>query len=533
MLIDKPFMKLPVRHEADEIDFAFFEDGKFLFNLKAKYDEKAPDHIYYAELPPYLAGRELEIRTSKPVTSLPELCDTRPRYVHETEKYRPKLHFTAPAGWLNDPNGLCTLEGEHHLFYQYAPHGINHSICSWGHAVTKNFIDFEHRDIAIFPDETGATISGSGIVDEQNVLGLNTEKHKAIVLFFTAAGRKCEQYIAVSTDGGRTFSKKKDAPVIPHIVGENRDPKVIYHKASGNYVMVLFLEGNPKDGGNFGVFVSRDLLNWRRTQTLFIPKEQECPNMFPLKAPDGSERWVFHGVFDRYCIGDFDGEKFIPETDFEDLHYAWLSENKSVVNAAQSWTDLEDGRNVRVVWAKTRLDKPECFIHLMTVAHELTLREIGGRLKLCANPVRELDDLRIASASGAGENIAVSLERVTNDITVRFDGNAVGTAEIIAHGAKIRLDFDRRKLCWTWKEGTADEYTSEAPLTAVDGRFEVRIVTDTTCAEVFASGGSVNMCILGQFADGEPVFSVSGAVCEYELHTLRSAVITDARSGTV
>lgn len=89
-----------------------------------------------------------------------------------------------------------------HLFYQYAPHGINHSVCSWEHAVTKSFIHYEHRDIAIFPDETGAAISGSGYVDEHNVLGLNTSEHKAIVLVFTAARGICEQYIAVSTDGG-------------------------------------------------------------------------------------------------------------------------------------------------------------------------------------------------------------------------------------------------------------------------------------------------------------------------------------------
>lgn len=533
MLIDKPFMKLPVRHSVDEIDFAFFESGKFVFNLKAKYDPEAPDFTYFAELPPYLVGKELEIRTSKAVDVLPELCEKRPRYVHESEKYRPKLHFTAPAGWLNDPNGLCTYNGEHHLFYQYAPHGINHSICSWGHAVTQNFIDYEHRDIAIFPDETGATISGSGIVDENNVLGLNTPEHKAIVLFFTAAGRKCEQYIAVSTDGGKSFQKKKDAPVIPHIVGDNRDPKVIYHKESGNYVMVLFLHGNPTDGGNFGIFVSRDLLNWRRTQTLFIPREQECPNMFPLKAPDGSEKWVFHGVFDRYCIGSFDGEIFTAETDFDDLHYAWLSKDKSVVNAAQSWTNLKDGRNVRVVWAKTRLEKPECFIHLMTVAHELTLREIGGKLKLCANPVREIEGLHIRAKSGMGSNLKLPLDCVTNDIVLRFDQSAEGISEVTAHGAKIIIDFDAGKLLWTWKEGTPDAYTSEAPITAIGGFYEFRIITDTTCAEIFASGGSVNMCIIGQFADCVPELAISGDVmCEYTVHTLRSAIITDGRTGT-
>ena len=35
--------------------------------------------------------------------------------------YREELHLMPPVGWLNDPNGLCQMDGIYHAFFQYSP----------------------------------------------------------------------------------------------------------------------------------------------------------------------------------------------------------------------------------------------------------------------------------------------------------------------------------------------------------------------------------------------------------------------------
>ena len=34
---------------------------------------------------------------------------------------RPRFHFTAERGWINDPHGITARDGEYHSFFQYVP----------------------------------------------------------------------------------------------------------------------------------------------------------------------------------------------------------------------------------------------------------------------------------------------------------------------------------------------------------------------------------------------------------------------------
>ncbi len=137
------------------------------------------------------------------------------------EPHRPQFHFSPPANWMNDPNGMVYYKGEYHLFYQYFPNGTVWGPMHWGHAVSKDLVHWENLPIALYPDKLGLIFSGSAIVDKQNTSGFGTKNNPPLVAMFTyhlmegeKAGRKDFQYqgIAYSTDNGRNWTKYEKIP---------------------------------------------------------------------------------------------------------------------------------------------------------------------------------------------------------------------------------------------------------------------------------------------------------------------------------
>ncbi|NJM25151.1 MAG: hypothetical protein HC859_06265 [Bacteroidia bacterium] len=71
------------------------------------------------------------------------------------EAYRPQVHFSPEAHWMNDPNGMFFLDGEYHLFYQYYPDSTVWGPMHWGHAISTDLVHWKHMQVALYPDSLG------------------------------------------------------------------------------------------------------------------------------------------------------------------------------------------------------------------------------------------------------------------------------------------------------------------------------------------------------------------------------------------
>jgi fructan beta-fructosidase len=413
--------------------------------------------------------------------------ESRSKNLYE-EKYRPQFHFTPRENWTNDPNGLVYYKGEYHLFFQHNPFGINWGNMTWGHAISKDLIHWKQLPNAIEPDELGTIYSGSAVVDWNNTSGFQTGKENVLVAFYTSAGehapveRPYTQSIAYSNDRGRTWVKYKGNPVIEHIRGSNRDPKVIWHEPTKTWIMALYLDDN-----DFILLSSKNLKRWTRIQDIKLPGSSECPDFFPM-AVDGDRnniRWLFWGGNGRYLLGSFDGRRFRPET--EPL--------ESVIGnyyAAQTYSDIpeSDGRRIQIAWmAKGKFpDMP--FNQQMSIPCELTLRTLPEGIRLCRVPVREIKKIRGKRYSWKN----TSLKRWEN-VLCGISGELFEIKTEIELGDASQVGFKLRgtPLVYNVEKKTLSCRSKTANLTPLDKKIKLHILVDRTSIEIFANDGRVSM----------------------------------------
>ncbi len=483
MAVAKRHLILPVDPKAPVRLVKVEVDGKLAREFDIRLAEGSPSFTAFLDLAP-LGGRALEVSATLPIgskalesiTQADEPVDPQAIY---REPGRPQFHFTSRRGWLNDPNGLVFFEGEYHLFYQHNPYGWDWGNMSWGHAVSPDLVRWKELPTAIEPHAYGDwAFSGSAVVDRANTSGFGDGKAPPLVAAYTSTGRG--ECIVSSLDRGRTWTEFTGTPVIKH---EGRDPRLLWHEPTKRWVMALYDEPGGK-GRDVVFYSSPDLKAW--TYESRIGGFYECPDLFelPVEGKLGESSWVLSAADGEYLLGKFDGKTFAPEPGGK--HRTWYGD----FYAAQTFSSEPKGRRVQVGWGREITFPGMPFNQQMTVPCALTLRPTGDGVRLFANPVAELETLRVGQARGpkssfrrgdAGET-SIELPSDLLDIRAEVEVGSPGVFELALPGASVTYDVGRRVLTCN---GTT------APLDPVGGAITLRLLVDRGSVEVFANGGRV------------------------------------------
>jgi fructan beta-fructosidase len=438
------------------------------------------------------------------------------------EPFRPQYHFTPPQMWANDPNGLVYSRGEYHLFYQHHPYSMVWGPMHWGHAVSRDLVNWEHLPIALYPDDNGAIFSGSAVIDWQNTAGFGKE---AMVAIFTHdLGGQESQSLAYSTDQGHTWTKYVGNPVLlaPIDLHDFRDPKVFWYGKPGNGHWVMALAA----GNTILFYISANLKDWTASGSFGFGYGAtqgfwETPDLFELPLDNGlSTRWILTtgvhegapagGTGTQYFVGAFDGETFTSENPEETV--LWVDYGADFY-AAQTWNNEPNGRRIVLAWQSNGRYAnliPTCpWRGAFSLPRELSLTTTSEGVRLIQQPVGKLRSLRSAGQHwekltiSSGTNLLANVRGETLEINAEFQANTnadrlgfrvrTGAGEYTAIGfapKQRKLFFDRSHSGQTsYYDGFAN--TQVADLVPDQGMIRMHIFVDSASVEVFAQDGRV------------------------------------------
>ena len=402
------------------------------------------------------------------------------------EPLRPEVHFTVKNGWNNDPNGLVYRDGIYHMFYQYNPAAPVWGNMHWGHAVSRDLLHWEEKDIALFPDAFGTMFSGSAFTDDKNASGLG---EGTMLLYYTAAGgtnllskgQKFTQCLAYSKDG-ETFTKYDGNPIVPHIEAANRDPKVVYVEEIDKYIMAIY-----RAEGRYQLLSSSDLINWTLFQEIELHGDGECPDLFALKC-GGKKYWILMGAKDIYVVGHFEKDRFAIDNSEKKLTHLKMS------YAAQSFSGTEGGRVVRIAWHI--LNAPaDSFASQMSFPTEMKLEKCGDEIYLASTPIKEIEQLYV----NGGELCNLSLAKAQKVETGASALDIAFTMPYI-HGEKLVINMFGTDLACDMDKNEIRCKNVKMPLSVNGDKVDMRILVDRCSVEIFADGGKI-FAAAAMFAD--------------------------------
>jgi fructan beta-fructosidase len=431
---------------------------------------------------------------------------------HYNQPLRPQFHYTPVQGFVGDATGLIYSEGTYHLFYMSDKwERRKNRNKRWGYATSKDLLHWEEKPSVLDPIKDNKPGSGSGIVDWDNTLGLQTGKEKTLVVYYT--DYKTGSCILYSTDAGQTWVRHPRNPVLPRIGSNDRDPTLFWYPPAKEWRMIRHEE--PFDGGaerttGFAFFGSSNLLDW--TYLSKIGDFNECADFFELPVKGGrpgEKKWVLMDAGYNYKLGAFDGKQFIPETeklraDYGASKYAY---------APQTWKKTRDGKAPPIQMGFLHYPKGADLMPArvtwhgqMTFPCELSLKQFPEGARICREPIKAIEELYTDRKSWRdltvkpGENPLADLKGDTFDIQVEMDLGNASAVSIGVRGQTLRYTVSDQRL---------DLESAKAPLRLAGKSLRLRLLVDRASIEVFADDGQVSFSRAFFFDPAQKNFSLT------------------------
>ena len=444
--------------------------------------------------------------------ALAEAVRDRDRLVRTLDRsLYPAFHICAPAGWINDPNGLCFFNGRYHAFYQHNPMDCVWGPMYWGHVSSPDLVHWTDEPMALAPsieaDREGVW-SGSCVTGPDGRLYAFYTGHRWLTTSAERGAHRELQCLAVSSDGVH-FEKLGVVVDNPQGLRNFRDPKVFMHE--GAWYMVVGQE-SADHRGQVALYRSGDLMDWEHTGILYeCPEESvymlECPDLFEL---GGAWVLVFSKMYVRdgapvpenhagYVVGTWvPGEPFEVKRDFSPL-------DSGHAYYAPTSFETPDGRRVGFGWVRPRYPKPPEQAHGW--CGQLTLPRayaLADDLTLVQLPVAEVTTLfgearHIAPFPASmmeGQASVLPEDASLKAITVTIDAKASSA------DAELTLTLDDGKaeqpLALTWAKRTGRVEVDRGSLGHGGDRLRsVEATGDTVSIQLF-----LDRCVLETYVDG-------------------------------
>ena len=495
----KQFLMLPVQEDADGANIQVIVNNAQQQSLNVKLAAGHVDYYVPLDISKFngktvvfdidIWGDKKPTEKVKNYVCWKEISQSDNFNTKNKEKFRPEYHHTPVYGWMNDPNGMFYLDGVYHLYYQWNPYGSQWENMTWGHSTSTDLINWTAQPSAIVPDALGAIFSGSCVVDKNNTAGFGTN---AVIAFYTSAGRNQVQSMAYSTDGGKTFTKYENNPVIIGDCPDFRDPKVFWNDDLKAWNLILAA------GQEMRIYSSNNLKDWKYESSFGTgygchDGVWECPDLVKI-----NNKWVllcninpggiYGGSATQYFVGDFDGKHFTTNQ----KQTLWLDYGKDHY-ATVTFCNAPQNRHIALAWMSNwqyaNNVPTKQFRSANSVPRDLGIFEADGIYYCTSKPSPELLKMRSSIVKNPTEicEIVVDIKKDTK-ITLSNTKNEYVT---ISYDTKTQLlKFDRRHA---GDNSFSSDFATETSVKVPSGSKQLRIFVDRCSIELFDSEGKAVM----------------------------------------